>query len=81
MVEWFRKFAAWYNLFPCPICRTGEGKGQPVLPGVPPGAASDSRSALSGMRRRTGRRARSLFEMSCCTAPSMDRRGVGVRIP
>ena len=27
MVEWFRKFAAWYNLFPCPICRTGEGEG------------------------------------------------------
>ena len=27
MVEWFRKVAAWYNLFPCPLCRTGEGEG------------------------------------------------------
>lgn len=28
MKELFFRFAAWFNLFPCPLCRTGDGGGR-----------------------------------------------------
>lgn len=82
MKELFFRFAAWFNLFPCPLCRTGDGGGRNrICPECRKGVPGVRRAALSGLRRHAGRTDGGLRQMPGRGEAPVGRGADAVRIP